>query len=257
MTTTAPTSSPRRRGLLRRLPWVFLGLVALLQPVAPAWAATGGGGGCVGPLCPVSGSSTGTVTVVQPPPPPVRSITVSRATFAYTSCANSAGVSTPDGLHVPNGSCLSDGPFDLGQGNNNHDTLTVTNGPVASKITESTTALTPSDAGQSWTPCDPQSADIYGLTGPACTGSAGGFGALPGPDQATVLAGLPEDYPETLFWVALGSSERCSALLYTLATCPTIPANEAFPVNFLLYAPSSSTDTSATFSHTITWTAGP
>src|SRR5436190_14283504 len=80
----------RCRGL-RRVP-ALLVAAGVVIGTAPAMVATA--------TADSSGSSTGTVNIV----PPVRSVTVSAASFNFAHCAP-IGTSTPDHLGYPNGMC--------------------------------------------------------------------------------------------------------------------------------------------------------
>lgn len=180
-----------------------------------------------------SGSSTATINVA---PAATRSMTVSPTTFTFsTNCAG--------GLTFPNGVC------DLGTFPSSAKSvggITVANTGAAGHIDVNGANAIPSDAGTAWILCDP-AAPV------TCTGS----GSIPGANQfdlsttgwngtsgtsSTNLSSTPAC--DSAF--NAGNADKCSA---------ATGASQVEEIS--LVGPTSTTDTSSSFTTIITWTAVP
>jgi hypothetical protein len=216
--------TPDRSFPVRRHGWRPLALaIAVMSLVslsaAPALAAS-------------TGSSTGTITVAAPA---VYSITVSPSTFSFGRCETPGAVST-EGLAFPNGYCYNG----AGSGGVYTTGITITNTGAAGHIDVNGTNAVPTDVGGTpWTLC--------GSVSTTCTN-----GGLPGANQFTVTtAGVTTGGDYT----ALSNSPACDEA-FDLGTCSAASGASQIEGQ-ILTGPESSTDTSSTFTTTLTWTAGP
>lgn len=172
---------------------------------------------------PARGAQNATATATATINVQIRSVTLSTTNLTYGSCTG--GSSTGPKLGFPNGTCAT-------------GTVVVTNGEAPATISVSATNAVPSDGGKAWALCGGSG------TPPCAVGSR-----KPGTDQYLEgTGGGPRG-------VVLGTSPHCDPAFGTppcRAANPGDAANEAF----LLVGPQSSTDDSATFTTSITWTAG-
>jgi hypothetical protein len=162
----------------------------------------------------------------------LRSVTVSPPTLVYGNCTDANGKATGNSL-VAGGACSTGGT-----------TLTITNGPLAGTIDVQGSDAIPADNGTHWTLCSPNG-------GAACTGT----GQAPGVDQfreSMVL--LP---PLTLDLQASPQCDIAFAVIGVSGNCTAQPNQVSTTEQLGLRGPSSSTDSSTSFTTTITWTAAP
>ena len=151
----------------------------------------------------------------------VRSVSVSPATFVLDDCTLDG---TPTILQFPDDQC--DAPM-----------FTITNGTAVSHIDMAVSAFKPSDRRPGWNPCGAPG-------GPVCTGPVNAYGyTYPGPNQFTWINNWGQTF---------GLTPQCDQ-----PTCPLTASGETDHDFDNLFGPSSSTDQSASFSITLTWTALP
>jgi hypothetical protein len=166
-----------------------------------------------------SADGSGTVTVSVAVNVPVRSLTVSTTSLALDQCKlTSGGTSTGSTLQIPGGYCSSSDP------------VTITLGSAPSVVDIAMSNVVPSDGGQPWTLC-------LG----ACTS---GSYAQPGPDEATMVYGNSPYDP---------TSAVCDPDFNNCQPVSSVSESEELGV----FGPTQSTDQSAAFSQTTTWTAVP
>jgi hypothetical protein len=171
-----------------------------------------------------SGGLTATIPIA---PPPVKSVTVSATSETFGSCT---GTSTT-ALSFPNGHC-------------NTPSVTVSNdGPTAEQIYVQGSDAVPADGGTHWTLCS-----VQGSAAPPCPGGTSGapgvnqfFGATGSVTSATPLA----------------LSAQCDVGFQPSqgGTCNASPGQVGAAESLLMEGPSQTSDTSPTFTTTITWTA--
>lgn len=149
--------------------------------------------------------------------------------------------SPPDPLTIPNGVC-------------NSPAITITNGDVADDIDVQGENAVPSDVCQDPGIAPPDWA-LCGSPSSACLGAEAPGGTLtyPGQDQYeewTDTEGSRGPY--------LGDSAQCDTAFgsYPAVSCAAA-AGQSQQEYVALIAPSGSTDTSATFTSALTWTAAP
>ncbi len=187
--------------------------------------------------------ATGTVTLA------VRSVTVANSTggstFSYDVCRTTSSLTPTAGLPLPDGFC-----------NNSDDPVQVTNGLVPDQIQISATDFVPSDGtGAPWTLCE-NVGSAPGL--PACTGS---IAALNGSLQAipatlgSDVPGLDEASLQVQGW-AVGIDPSLDKALDT-TTNQDAPTGASVTEDMTLEGPYTSSDSSPSFSNTVTWTALP
>lgn len=217
-------SSPVRRHGWRPLALAISVMSLVSLSAAPALAAS-------------TGSSTGTITVATPA---VYSVTVSPSTFSFGSCGTNLGASTGSSLGFPNGKCL----YGTGSGSVYTTGFTITNTGAAGHIDVNGANAVPSDAGTPWTLCTEQS---------TCTNDGGLY---PGANQFQVNT---EADPEgSNAYAILSNSPACDGAFDGGTTGGCSAASGASQIEGLVMTgPESSTDTSSTFTTTLTWTAGP
>ncbi|HTW05883.1 MAG TPA: hypothetical protein VME46_00115 [Acidimicrobiales bacterium] len=228
-----PTYRVRRRRLGRLWP----GSVAALATVA---ALSGGPWAQPASAASSSGSTTATFAVV------VRSITVTPASVALGTC--SGGSSTANSLGFPNGTCQSAS-----------GAVTITNGPVAGHIDMQAANAIPSDGGTAWALCQPGSE-----TPSPCSGSSSSSGKDPGANQFELETAATSDASPFTDGSPIGATAACdeqfdvtsSTTFLSAATC-SAAAGQSADETLALTGPTSSTDTSASFSIAVTWTAVP
>lgn len=219
MGATGDRFAPPRCGLGRRLAIAAIAAVATLAPFSAGPA-----------LANVGGSVSEMIYVA----PQTRSVTVSPASIDMCSSVSP--------LTFPNGSCGSPG-------------ITVTNGPVGGEIDVQSAPAVPSevasDPGTSppdWTLCGTSEAPCTGASDPSEYSPY-----YPGQDQYeewTDTEGTRGPY--------FTSSAQCDTAFgfYPNTTCIASP--EQSVVEFVaMTGPSASTDTSSTFTSSVTWTAVP
>ncbi len=216
--TSAPTAHPAPR---RR--WIAV-IAAVLATVAAALLAA------AGTRADTSAVLSETIDVS---PPPTRSLTVS---------PGGIGICSPsEPLAFPNGEC-------------NSPAITITNGAVADDIDVQGQNAVPSDVTQDPGTAPPDWA-LCGSASTACLGSPepGGTLTYPGQDQYeewTDTEGSRGPY--------LSDTAQCDTAFnsYPLVSCAA-SAGQSQEEFVALVAPSASTDTSATFTSALTWTAAP
>jgi hypothetical protein len=134
-------------------------------------------------------------------------------------------------LAFPNGTCSTNG------------VVTITNGTQVGHIDVQGADAIPSDSGTHWTLC--------GGTGASCTGTGG---AKPGQDQfeqgTTNATATPTPVPMT-------TSPACDIEFDGTAGDCVAGSGQSQSEDLFLVGPSASTDTSASFTTTVTWTAVP
>ncbi len=168
----------------------------------------------------------------------VRSVTVSPAAFDYSHC-EAAGTGTVSAtMTFPNAQCISAQPA-----------VTVTNGAAPATIDIQTSAFTPSDdLSYPWNVCAESPGLVSTLGVPGCSGATGGSGNLPGVDQASILVGGAD-------FINVGTTPTCD--LAFSSSCSAVGNQVGEGETVAVTGPSASTDESATFSNTLTWTAAP
>jgi hypothetical protein len=182
-------------------------------------------------------------STTMPPPPHVRSITVSPSTVTYGNCDFNPGQAN---LTFPNGECSTTVSPGVGQAAG----ITITNGTATGHIDVQTSNFVPSDSGTSWTPCV---SDSSVSTAPKCTGPAGsGTFRYPGVNE---FASSTNDVGLTTGGPYLGTSPACDTQ-FDAGDCAAA-ANASTTEALEMTGPSSSTDSSLSFTQTVTWTAVP
>ena len=152
----------------------------------------------------------------------VRSVSVSPTTFSIGECSLDG---TPTILQFPNDHCLV-GWF------------VITNGTAASHIDMAVSAFRPADRRQAWNPCGAPG-------GVACSGPGG----APGKDQFLWQSNWGQTF---------GLTAQCDQHSAPLAaTCPLTDSGATGQDYDIMEGPTSSTDQSASFTITLTWTALP
>jgi hypothetical protein len=223
---TPDRSSPVRRHGWRPLALTISVMALVGLSAAPALAAN-------------TGSSTATINVAGP----VYSVTVSPATFAFGLCSTRLGASTGGSLGFPDGYCY----YGTGSGSVYTSGITITNTGAAGHIDVNGSSAVPSDAGTPWTLCSEG--------GATCTSLQGSL-YYPGANQFQL--GTEADPQGSNAYTILSNSPACDAAFDggTSGGCTAaIGASQIEGIN--LAGPESSTDTSSTFTTTLTWTAGP
>jgi hypothetical protein len=172
-------------------------------------------------------------------PPPVKSVTISIGSTTYINCVY--GSSTGTQLGFPNGACVA------------FNGIQVTNGTAPATIMVNGADMVPADNGTHWA-LEPASPLTYDITSPP---------PLPGPDQyLETVSGLPltggynsgpqlDQGP----FLTLTNTPSCDLAFTGFTGCGTVPAGTANNEFLAMTGPSSSTDTSSTFTTTVTWTA--
>ncbi|HEY1830006.1 MAG TPA: hypothetical protein VGG38_07175 [Acidimicrobiales bacterium] len=176
--------------------------------------------------------------------PPTYSLTVSPTTISF--CSAGTPLTYPNGLctygNLPNSGPVTDG-------------VTITNTGTAGDIDVNGANAVPSDGvtADDWTLCNGTSAsdDPSAVN---CPGADNGNPGHPGSNQYALdteanISGGTVPYP-------LSDSPTCDVAFSGLETCAATSEQSQEEALFL-EGPSSTTDTSATFTTTITWTAGP
>jgi hypothetical protein len=149
----------------------------------------------------------------------VRSVTVSPTSVAM--CSSSAP------LTFPNGTCRASG-------------ITITNGSASGHIDVQGANAVPSDNGTNWTPCGSSA-------GTSCTGTNG-----PGQDQyATIVNSIGPS------GTILSNSPECDYGFDGSTSGCTAASGQSATENINVTGPSASTDSSPTFTSSVTWTAVP
>jgi hypothetical protein len=188
-----------------------------------------------------SGSGTATINVV----PSVLSVTISPTTFTYANCAG--GSSTASTLGFPGASCYVGGNPTTAAGAAGDVTITNTGAP--SQIDVNGANAVPSDSGTPWTLCNGP--------GPVCSQQV-----EPGPNQFTENGnGWSGSGPNGISSNPYSNTPQCDkAFDYAVQgdTCSTpVPSGASTGEQLEILGPESSTDTSNSFTTTITWTAVP
>lgn len=165
-----------------------------------------------------SATATATINVL------IRSVTLSTSNLTYGGCTG--GSSTGSSLGFPNGICTT-------------GTVVVTNGSAPATISVTAANAVPSDGGKAWAPCG-------GSGTPRC---AVGLRS-PGTDQYL------EELGNGSGTVVLGTSPFCDPDFSSHGPCRAANPGQAANEVLQLVGPQSSTDNSATFTTSITWTAG-
>jgi hypothetical protein len=211
----------RPRGApLRRRVWLAAAAAAAIGLVAvPAIPASAAGG---------PGNLSVSVSVV---PPVVKSVTLSVSSTSYVNCVY--GTSTATQLGFPNGACQAAS-----------QPIVVTNGTAPATITVNGANMVPADLGPNWT--------LAGSAGPAPSCPATGpdqycetLAPVSGYDSGASLTPAP--------YLVLGNAATCDTV-FSPACGPASPG-QAAPEFLAMTGPSSSTDTSSSFSTAVTWTA--
>jgi hypothetical protein len=220
---TPDRSSPARRHGWRPLTLAIAVMALVGISAAPALAAS-------------TGSGTATINIV----PAVYSVTVSPATFSFGLCSTRLGASTGSSLGFPDGYCY------YGTGTSTYTTgVTITNTGAAGHIDVNGSNAVPSDAGTPWTLCSEQ--------GGTCTYLSGGL-YYPGANQFQL--GNLADPDGSNAYTIISNSPACDEAFDASVGCSA--ASGASQIEGLeMTGPESSTDTSSTFTTTLTWTAGP
>lgn len=177
--------------------------------------------------------------------PQIYSVTVSRSISSFGNCTG--GNSTSSALGFPDGDCYAgSGPVVSGY----VPAVTITNTGLGGSMDISGQDATPSDNGTPWTLC------TANVTGPTLCSTNNG--SAPGPNQYALFGaaynertGLPNvlDTPacDIMFDVnANGAPSGCTSTTGQ-------QGNESFQ----LQGPASSTDTSSSWTISVTWTAVP
>ena len=223
---TPDRSSPVRRHGWRPLALAISVMALVGLSAVPALAAN-------------TGSSTATINIL----PPVYSVTVSPATFSFGLCSTRLGASTGGSLGFPDGYCY----YGNGPGSVYTTGVTIANTGAAGHIDVNGSNAVPSDAGTPWTLCS----EAVGT----CTLLQGGL-YYPGANQFQLVTSAdPEGGNASTI---LSNSPACDAAFDggTSGGCSAaIGASQIEGIT--LAGPESSTDTSSTFTTTLTWTAGP
>jgi hypothetical protein len=217
-----PDFRPAKLGRL----WLTAAAAAIGLVAAPAFPASAAGN-------PDPASLSVSVSVV---PPAVKSVTLSVSSTTYTGCFYGSSTSTQ--LGFPNGACTAAAsPF------------TVTNGTAPATILVSGADMVPADSGPHWALC-----------GVALACSSSQF--IPGSDQyLETVSGNPgynsgpQQGPGP--FVLFDNTPQCDITFAGLTgnTCNAAPAGAVSKEFLAMTGPSSSTDSSSTFSTTVTWTA--
>ncbi len=160
----------------------------------------------------------------------VRSVTVSPSSIAYVNCTTHAGGSTGTGLAFPNGQCTTMGT-----------TITITNGPADGHIDVQGADAIPADNGAHWTLC---SDAATACSGGSNTPGADQFQELTAGNGATILTTSPQCDDA---FDALPSPPGCTATAGQTSTGEWLS----------LTGPSTSSDSSTSFTTVVTWTAVP
>lgn len=166
-----------------------------------------------------SADATGTVAVQ------IRSISVSVTSFDFDTCTLD-DVDSEGKLSFPNGRCR--GPV-----------ITVTNGEAPSNVNVRATDFEGSDGGSTWALC--------AVAGPACTGSGG-----PGVDEASLQVNSADFGLSFL----VTTTDRCDANFLAAGECVADPGQQEQEVLDVI-GPEGTTNGSASFSTTVTWSALP
>ena len=206
--------------------WLAAAAAAIGLVAVPAFPASAAGN-------PDPASLSVSVSVV---PPGVKSVTLSVSSTTYTGCFYGSSTSTQ--LGFPNGACVAaDEP------------ITVTNGTALATILVGGADMVPADSGPHWVlcgvavPCSSSQfkpgSDQYLETVSAAPGYNSGAQQGPGPFV------LFDDTPQCDITFAGITGNICNP-------APAGAANKEF---LAMTGPSSSTDSSSTFSTTVTWTA--
>lgn len=215
---TAAPSRAGRQGMLA-------GVVALTVMLAFA------------PYASAQGSVTGTIYTQTT----TYSLTVSPSTVSLCSADSP--------LTYPSGQCSygDDTTTPVADG------ITITNTGAAGDIDISGSNAVPSDGGTPWTLCDP-------TTSGSCSGpSRPGIGGSKNPGQDQYAVEVLATLPSATFYEYLSESAQCDgdfAATEAAASCAAGPGASQEEA-LMLVGPSASTDTSSTFTTTITWTVGP
>jgi hypothetical protein len=221
--------TPDRSSHVRRHGWrplaMAISVMALVSlSAAPALAAS-------------TGSSTATINVMTA----VYSVTVSPAAFSFGNC--SGGTSTSSSLGFPDGHC----GYGSSAGSTFATGVTITNTGAAGHINVNGANAVPSDAGTPWTLCSEG--------GGTCTNLVGGL-YYPGANQFSVET-LSDDSSGNAY-IVLSNSPACDQAFDAGPAGGCSAASGASQIEGqILSGPESSTDTSSTFTTTLTWTAGP
>ena len=206
--------------------WLAAAATAIGLVAVPAFPASAAGN-------PDPASLSVSVSVV---PPAVKSVTVSVSSTTYTNCVYGSSTSTQ--LGFPNGACVAaDNP------------ITVTNGIAQATIVVDGADMVPADSGPHWVlcglnvPCSSSQfnpgADQYVETVSAVPGYNSGAQQGPGP------------------FVAFDDTPQCDITFAgtTGNVCNPAPGGAVSKEFLAMTGPTSSTDSSSTFSTTVTWTA--
>jgi hypothetical protein len=172
-------------------------------------------------------------------PVAVISVTVTSASpLVFGNCYG--GNSTITALGFPNGICDTTG-----------NPITITNTGAASNIQVQGTDANSGNGGTPWTLCSGSFGGV-GSAAPACTGLIGAATVVPGPNQYAVNTGTLQH----LLGTVLAKTPQCDSafvLVQFPGACGASAGQSATELLFLS-GPKSSTDGSASFTMTVTWT---
>jgi hypothetical protein len=176
-------------------------------------------------------------------PPVVTSVTLSVGSTSYTNCTYGSSTSTQ--LGFPNGACQAVG-----------SPITVTNGTAPATITVNGADMVPADNGTHWT--------LTGgvtLAGTTTTSCGAPLGPQPGPDQYCETTSIAAGYNSGAQFIqqpflGLKNTPICDTAFFGMgSTCGTVAPGQAVGEFLAMTGPALSTDTSSTFTTTVTWTA--
>jgi hypothetical protein len=217
---------PVRRALGK---WIFL-IGGATGMAVVAWAPS-----------PAFASSTGTNTATVSVSVAVRSITVTPAEATFGTCVTAAGGDATGVLTIPGGSCQTGVP---GSGVGG---ITITNGDVAGHIDINGAAAQPSDVTDCYSQVNGET-----VVNPLCW-------TLGSPGQDVYLEETATPAPAGQMgdqYQALTTTPTCDDAFSPMGGC-TAGDNASQTEYLQIDAPTSSTDTSSTFTITTTWTAVP
>jgi hypothetical protein len=206
--------------------WLAATAAAIGLVAVPAFPASAAGN-------PDPASLSVSVSVV---PPAVKSVTLSVSSTTYTNCVYGSSTSTQ--LGFPNGACVAaDNP------------ITVTNGTAPATILVGGADMVPADGGPHWVLC--------GVNLP-CSSSQ----FIPGSDQYLETVSAVPGYNSGAQqgpgpFVLFDNTPQCDITFAGITgnVCNAAPGGAVSQEFLAMTGPSSSTDSSSTFSTTVTWTA--
>jgi hypothetical protein len=169
-------------------------------------------------------------------PPTVNSVTISVGSTTYANCVYGSSASTQ--LGFPNGACIAAA-----------NPITVTNGTAPATIGVNGADMVPADSGPRWTLCGVALPCSSSQFTPGLDQFLETLSASPGYDSGAQQGPGP--------FVPLDNTPQCDITFAGVAgnVCNAAPAGAVSQEFLAMTGPSSSTDSSSTFSTTVTWTA--